>query len=279
MLLTRPGHTRHDMPRYKLTVAYDGTEFHGWQKQRQGPDGPPLRTVQHVLEQAVRRLAREEVNLLGASRTDAGVHARGQVAAFTCERELPVEKVAVAVTSRLPDDLQVREARQVPLTFSPISDCTSKGYRYTVAYARGRHSPPPLFDRRYCAWTPYRLDVDRMNDAAQRLLGEHDFASFTRVNHGRDSTVRTVLDCSVNESGPLRCHIDISGTGFLYNMVRIVAGTLLEVGRGQLNPEAVPDILAARDREAAGPTMPPEGLCLMWIAYPEEAEHLDDDAP
>jgi len=254
------------MPRYKLTVAYDGTNFHGWQKQHP-PGEEPLRTVQDVLEAAVREVMREAVNVIGASRTDAGVHARGQVAAFSAESRMPGKRLRMAVNSRLPADVQVRRIQVVPADFAPIGDCTSKGYQYRLAFGRRHAALKPLFDRHITTWTAYDLDVDRMQSAARHLVGQHDFGSFTRVHHGRESTVRTVFACAVEQVATRRVVIDVSGNGFLYNMIRIIAGTLLEVGRGALEPDAIPDILAMKERTAAGPTLPPEGLCLMWVKY------------
>ncbi len=252
------------MPRFRLTVAYDGTDFHGWQKQSAEE---PLRTAQMVLEEAVRHTVQEPVNVMGASRTDSGVHARGQVAAFTCSLDFPPDRLAAAINSRLPDDMQVRDARVVPESFSPISDAIAKGYSYRIAHDRCDGRLPPLFARRTTFSTPYALDPSLMNDAARRIIGEHDFASFTRLNHGRETTVRTIFDCKVEAAGRRLCRIDVAGNGFLHNMVRIIAGTLLEVGRGKLSPEAIEGVLAARDRSAAGPTLRPEGLCLMWVDY------------
>jgi tRNA pseudouridine38-40 synthase len=281
------------MPRYKITIAYDGTDFHGWQRQHdkredstdraQSPGGAMsglsgdeteprhrrlLRTVQDVLERATREVVREPVSLLGASRTDAGVHARGQVAAFTTTREIPIERLPRAITSRLPRDVMVTRAEIVPEGFDPIRDAIAKGYQYRIMHSCATERRP-LFLRNFVTSTAYRLDPARMNEAARLLIGEHDFASFTRVAHGRESTVRTVYQCKVERTSMRRCHIDIVGNGFLYNMVRIIAGTLLEVGRGAIEPEHMPAILAARDRSAAGPTLAPNGLCLMWIRYPQ----------
>lgn len=257
------------MPRYKLTVAYDGTNFHGWQKQHP-PGEEPLRTAQGVLEATIQHVVREEIHLLGASRTDSGVHAKGQVAAFSTDKAFPVERLARAVTSRLPDDIQVLDAKEVPDSFNPIGDCTAKGYRYRIAHGHDLPKRKPLFDRCYTAWIAEPLDPVPMHEAAQHLVGEHDFASFTRLHHGRESTVRTVDECSVSAISRHRLRINVSGNGFLYNMVRIIAGTLVEVGRGKFKPDDVPTILATRDRAAAGPTLPPEGLCLMWIRYGNE---------
>ncbi len=295
------------MPRYKITIAYDGTDFHGWQRQHDtrnegphhedaahrpptpvggtadhtSPDSEsfdsapdlaptprrPLRTVQHVLEHAIREVVREPVIVTGASRTDAGVHARGQVAAFTTTREIPVEKLPRAITSRLPGDVIVRKAEIVSESFDPIRDAIAKGYRYRIVHSCATEQRP-LFNRHFVTSTAHRLDPARMNEASRLLIGEHDFASFTRIAQGRESTVRTIYQCKVDRTSKRRCHIDVVGNGFLYNMVRIIAGTLLEVGRGAMEPERMPEILGARDRSAAGPTLPPNGLCLMWVRYP-----------
>ncbi len=307
------------MPRYKLTVAYDGTDFHGWQKQEpvapdlSDPAAPKLpdahetlehrpgrvalRTVQHVLEQAVRETIREPIILTGASRTDSGVHAMGQVAAFTSEPDADkgvgwpetrgCDSLVRALNARLPDDLLVRAAEVVGDAFNPIGDCVSKGYSYTLHLSQQR----PLWDRRTVFHTWHELDLQRMRRAAKHLIGEHDFAALAAANHGRQTTVRTIFDCSVTELSPplppggegrgegapsssgvfpaRRLRIDVSGNGFLYNMVRILAGTLQEVGRGRIDPNRIPAILESKDRTGAGPTLPPEGLRLEWIRYGE----------
>ncbi len=293
------------MPRYKLTIAYDGTDFHGWQKQHPPaadhpelvPDQPPdpilgspgqgrvaLRTVQEVVEQAVRKVCRESVILTGASRTDAGVHAQGQVAAFTstpipeCGQGWPADRgtdrLVRALNGSLPRDVLIREAAIVPDDFDPITHAIEKQYSYTMATGE----PRPLFDRNFVYDTWHDLDPARMADAARHIVGEHDFAAFAQINHGRRTTVRTVFACDVTETesspGPgiepsKRIVIRVSGSGFLYNMVRIIAGTLFEVGRGKIEPEAVADIIASTDRTRAGPTLPPDGLRLEWIRYPQ----------
>lgn len=282
------------MPRHKLTIAYDGTDFCGWQKQEPPADVPlvsakalppdpgspaeegtiHLRTVQAVVERAVREVVREPVQLQGASRTDAGVHARGQVAAFTCSPEAwpesrGVDTLVRAINSRLPEDVLIRSVEVVADSFSPIGDCVSKGYSYTLHVSPHR----ALWDRRFVnhVWVP--LDVHAMNAAAAMFVGEHDFAAFAAAGHGRTSTVRRVLECGVSETerdsetGERRVRIDISGNGFLWNMVRIIAGTLVEVGRGKLKPEDVTAAIESRDRRRAGPTLPPQGLCLEWVNY------------
>jgi tRNA pseudouridine38-40 synthase len=254
------------------------------------PGRVALRTVQGVLEQAVRLTVRQEVELLGASRTDAGVHARGQVAAFSCapddDADTPIAPgtgwplsrgtaaLAAAINGRLPDDVLVLDASAVPASFDPVSAALHKTYTYTWAISRRR----PLWDRRTVAhlWRDPGLDVDAMNAAAAMLVGEHDFAAFAAAGHGRTSTVRSVLAAHVQPlpapaPNEQRLRLTITGTGFLWNMVRIIAGTLAEVGTGRRTPEQVATALASRDRARAGPTAPPEGLCLEHITYPGDA--------
>ena len=264
------------MPRHRILVAYDGTDFHGWQRQLR-PDVDELRTVQKVVEDAVFSVFHERVPVVGASRTDSGVHAIGQVAAFTTEKELPVERLAVALTGRLPDDVQVREATIVDEGFDPIGDARSKCYRYDFAIARPPATWPPLFERRTTYHTPYELDVEAMSEAAALLVGTHDVAGLAQKHHGRDNTVRTIHACEVSVPGTSRVRLEIVGNGFLYNMVRIIAGTLLEVGRGRTTPDRIPEILATGDRRLAGQTLPPEGLCLRWIHH-GPGEFPDGDA-
>lgn len=253
-----------------LTIKYDGFGFHGWQKQ-EPPDAEPLRTAQGVIESATRRAVREPVNVMGASRTDSGVHAEAQVAAFTVEEpRIPVDRLHRAINRYLDEDIAVTAAREVPLDFEPTWMPDRKAYRYSIHNALLR----PVFDRSrlYHFW--YDLDLDRMNDAAGRLVGEHDFESFANTAHGRESTVRTVFACGVSRMGE-RVFIDIEGSGFLYHMVRIIAGTLVEIGRGHWAPEYIDEILESRDRRLAGPTLEARGLCLQWIHYPDEALRID----
>ncbi|GAB4555281.1 MAG: tRNA pseudouridine(38-40) synthase TruA [Phycisphaerales bacterium] len=284
------------MPRYRLTIAYDGTDFHGWQRQPMDDDharrlgvepGGELRTVQGEVERAVRETLREPgINLLGASRTDAGVHALGQVAAFTSEPDpdrgvgWPAERgcdtLVRALNSRLDRDIVIRDADVTRDDFNPIADALTKEYTYTLAPGAVR----PLWQRRYAFHTWYDLDPVRMHNAAQHLVGEHDFVSFAQINHGRTTTERTIHACSVEHipadammANPLfvdphpLVRIRVSGSGFLYNMVRIIAGTLMEIGRGVIEADAIPGILASKDRRAAGPTLPPQGLRLEWIRH------------
>lgn len=270
------------MPRYKLTISYDGTEFCGWQKQEPpDPDDPTrrttLRTVQGVVEETVRDVLREDVVVMGASRTDSGVHALGQVAAFTSE---PIEDKGIgwpesrgtdslvkALNSKLPRDVLITGAEVVPHDFNPIGGATEKEYTYTIECGPVR----PLWDRAYVFHTWYELDLANMQQAAAAMVGEHDFAAFAQINHGRTTTVRTIFGCSVEHAqtdhGAVRFVVRVSGSGFLYNMVRIIAGTLMEVGRGKIAPEAIGFIIESKDRRNAGPTLPPQGLRLEWIRY------------
>jgi tRNA pseudouridine38-40 synthase len=195
------------------------------------------------------------------------VHARGQVAHFDAATRIPIERLAKAINSRLPDDIDVLHAEPVPEEFDAIGSTKSKQYRYRLYHSERR--PLSLRNYVYHCWTP--LDVARMNDAARRLIGTHDFSGFTTLHHDRKTTVRTIYDCHVEQPPELapEVHIVVSASGFLYNMVRIIAGTLLEVGRGRFAPEYVDAILKeGRDpRKPAGPTLPATGLWLEWIRY------------
>lgn len=253
-----------EVRRFKLTVAYDGSKFHGWQRQtlpaEQG--GGSLRTVQGVLEEALRRLLGQPILVRGASRTDAGVHAMGQVAVFDAACPIPLENLVKATNSRLPHDVDVREAEVVDRTFD-VADAITKQYRYRIWNTTRR--PLGIRHMVYHFWTP--VDVDRMNDAAARLVGTHDFDGFATVGHGRLSTVRTIHACRIERVSGEEVQLVIEGDGFLYNMVRIIAGTLLEIGRGHWEPSRIEEILASKDRRLAGPTAPAPGLCLQWIRY------------
>lgn len=266
--------------RYRLTIAYDGTDFVGWQKQEPPvPGSVPdesgerprelLRSVQQTVEGAVRQVVRAPVVIIGASRTDSGVHAWHQTAAFTCPDDTPRppdERLALAINARLPDDVLVRAAVRTRDDFDPIGDCVVKGYRYRLHVSPDR----PLWDRRYVhhVWTS--PDDGAMAAAAGMLVGRHDFAGFAAAGHGRESTVRTVHACSVARPTADRVDFDVSADGFLWNMVRIIAGTILDVGLGRRTIEDVRRALETGERAAAGATLPAQGLCLMWARYPED---------
>lgn len=281
------------MKRILLTVAYDGTGYSGFQAQKSG-----VPTIERELNRALTELTGVETEVSGASRTDAGVHALCNLAVFDTESRIPPEKFANALNVRLPEQICVQDSREVPANFHPRFCDTVKTYDYVIYNAR---FPSPRRRRySYYSYTPF--DVERMRDAAQYLVGEHDFKSFCSIHTQAQTTVRTITGIEVIERpceeeriaenaaamppcgceteqestqaaaeavsarrtvSPREIVIRVSGTGFLYNMVRIIAGTLMEAGRGALAPEQIKVILNACDRSKAGPTAPPEGLTLV----------------
>ena len=272
----------------KLTVVYDGSEYHGWQIQ------PGLKTIQGVLTEAIQELIGGEVRVFGASRTDAGVSALGQVALVQIDSAIPVENLARAITGRLPADIAVAEAVEVPQGFDLIGAVKSKLYRYTIFTGRLR----PVLQIRHCWHLPTKLDVTAMAEAAKMLVGKKDFKSFASAADQRENSVRTILRCDVNSSCVVRdascekktqkfatdihntqyavhntqyendwVYVDVEGDGFLYNMVRNIVGTLVEVGVGRMLSEKIAEILEAKNRTAAGPIAPAAGLCLMCVKY------------
>ena len=250
------------MRRIKLTVAYEGTDYCGWQVQ---PNGT---SVQSVLDRALSTWLGEEIRTIGASRTDAGVHALGNVAVFDTEARMPGEKFAYALNTRLPEDIRIQESAEVPSEFHPRFTRTIKTYEYKIL---NRRFPDPLRRRDSFFWYG-SLDLEKMKEAALCIEGTHDFRSFAAAGgntfENGGSTVRTVYKTELwNENDMI--HFRITGNGFLYNMVRIIAGTLLEVGKGNLKPQDIPAIIEARDRSKAGPTARACGLTLLGIRYPE----------
>lgn len=244
------------MKRIKLTIAYDGTNYCGWQIQ---PNGI---TIEEVVNKALSKLTGEDILVIGASRTDSGVHAMGNVAVFDTKSTIPAEKMAVALNQRLPDDIVIVKSEEVPLDFHPrYCDC-SKTYEYHIINTR---IPVPT-KRLTNYFVSYVLDIDKMRQAASYLVGEHDFVSFCNVRTDVENTVRTITALDILTNGD-EITIRITGNGFLYNMVRIIVGTLIRVGRGFYEPEKVKEILDAKDRKAAGVTAPAHGLMLMEIKY------------
>ena len=244
------------MKRIKLIVAYDGTNYCGWQLQ---PNGV---TIEGVLNEALSGLTGEEIRVTGASRTDSGVHSLGNVAVFDTETRIPPEKISYALNRRLPEDIVVQESSEVSPDWHPRHCDSRKTYEYRILNRKF-----PLPTRRLDTFFVYReLNVEKMRRAAGYLEGTHDFRSFCSVNTAVESTERTIYRCSVEKSGDI-ITICVTGSGFLYNMVRIIAGTLLQAGMGQLDPEDMPAILEARNRTAAGPTAPAHGLTMIGIEY------------
>jgi len=256
------------MRNFKLTLAYDGAAFYGWQRQ------PGFRTVQDTVEQAVRRVVRHQIYIFGAGRTDSGVHAAGQEANFFTLSGLPPQTLFHAIGSRLPKDCTLINLTQVPLAFHATQSAVSKLYRYRVFNAHGRPVEHLLHNCTYHVWQP--LDLPAMRKAAALLVGTHDFSAFAASGNQRTTNVRTILRCDIYRVG-LELRFDVIGTGFLYNQVRNMVGTLLEFGRGKWPPEHMTHILASLDRRQAGPTAPARGLCMRWVRY--NLANLPPDPP
>lgn len=244
------------MKRVKLVVAYDGTNYHGWQVQDNGI------TIEEVLNRTISELVQEDIKVIGASRTDAGVHACGNVAVFDTESRIPGDKFSFALNQRLPEDIRIQKSCEVDADFHPRYADTVKTYEYNILNRRFELPTKRL----YAAFCYYPMDIERMNQAAAYLVGEHDFKSFCSAGAQVQTTVRTIYAVNVTKQDDM-VHIRITGNGFLYNMVRIIAGTLMQVGTGLMEPEQVKEILEARDRSKAGPTAVAKGLTLVEIRY------------
>lgn len=245
------------MRRVRLFVAYDGTDYCGWQVQ---PNGI---TVEEVLNRELGRLTGEDIHIIGASRTDSGVHALMNVAVFDTDSSIPPERMAYALNQRMPEDIVITKSDEVGADWHPrYQDNVRKTYEYHI------YNAPVLnpLKRKYSAFVSFHMDVEKMRRGAAYLVGEHDFVSFCNVRTNVSDTVRTVEDITVTENGA-DIVIRITGNGFLYNMVRIIAGTLIRVGRGFYEPEKVREILEEKKRTAAGVTAPACGLVLVEIEY------------
>jgi len=256
---------------FKMTVAYDGTRYAGWQVQLR------RQTVQGALEKAIAQVANERVRVTGSGRTDSGVHAIAQVASFSLSRwRARAEDLARALNSKLPPDIAVRKLRDAAADFHAIRDAVGKRYRYQLQIGGGRDA----FEYRYRWHLPGPIDVAAMQAAAERLRGRHDFASFQAAGSDRKTTVRDVRALEIIDQGAVggagqgsddpavqRLAIEVEADGFLYNMVRNIVGTLVEVGRGKRTPAWASEVLAACDRTVAGPTAPPHGLFLLRVDY------------
>ena len=245
------------MRNIKLIIAYDGSAYHGWQIQT-----ADLPTVQAVLKDIIQHVVRHPIDLIGVSRTDAGVHAEGQVANFQTDCDIPVDRLRLAINSRCPPDIAIRQAEEVPLDFHAGFAAISKLYRYRVYNSSDK--PVHLVNKVYHYWRD--LDVEKMSAAAALLVGKHDFAGFASASGRRGSTERTLFRCDVYRQDP-EVIFEIEGDGFLYNMVRNIVGTLLEIGRGHWPIERIDHILTTCDRQNAGPTAPAPALTLMWVKY------------
>ncbi len=242
--------------RIRLVVAYDGTNYHGWQLQKNG------NTIEQELNKALSSLLGEEIAVIGASRTDAGVHALGNIAVFDTISPIPAEKYSYALNQRLPEDIRIQNSDQVENDWHPRHQNSKKTYEYRIYLGE---FPMPV-KRLYTLHCYHALSVEAMEEAARYLVGEHDFKSFCQVNAQVESTVRTLYEVTV-EKKEQELVIRVCGNGFLYNMVRIIAGTLIEVGQGKRKPEELAGIIEKKDRSAAGPTAPPQGLILMKYEF------------
>ena len=270
------------MKRIILKIAYDGTNYVGWQIQKNGI------AVEKVINEHLSKLLKEDIVIIGASRTDSGVHARGNIAVFDTETKIPPEKISLALNQSLPSDIKIVSSKEVEADFHPRHrDCT-KTYEYT--FLNSRYADP--LKRLYAAYTYYELDIEKMKEASKFLIGEHDFTAFSSAGGQQLSSIRTInwikieeekLNKSFDENGnltdlkeenkdehffePKLVKITVNGNGFLYNMVRIIAGTLMKVGQNVYPPEYVKEILDSKDRALSAPKAPAEGLTLLEIKY------------
>ena len=245
----------------KLTLAYDGTHYAGWQYQ------PGQTSIQETLEEALFRITGEKIRVTASGRTDAGVHALGQVVSLSTSSRLSSDVLRRALNAELPRDIAVLAAEEAPEGFHAIRDAIQKRYRYFI------HDGPvrDVFRRHHVWHLPFRLDAEAMHEAAQALCGMHDFSSFESSGAPRSSSVRTVTEVLVARGAggepPQIVTIDVEADGFLYNMVRAIVGTLVEVGKGDRPREWIAEVLAAKNRRSGGQTAPPQGLFLLWVQY------------
>lgn len=254
------------MKRVKLVIAYEGTNYYGWQIQ------PEDITIESVLNKAILDLTGEEIRVIGASRTDSGVHALGNVAVFDTESVIPAERMARALNARLPSDIVIQSSMEVPLDFHPRYQDTRKTYEYV--YYNADYDNPVTSRHHHFVYVP--LDVERMNQAAQYFVGEHCFISFCSKGSQAVTFDREIYECSVTQSGRY-ITMRVKGNGFLYNMVRLMAGTLLEIGRGKRKPEWVVEILSQKKKVKTGPKLPAKGLTLIEIEYMEQTKKVENE--
>lgn len=239
-----------------LTIEYDGTNYFGWQRQ------PNKKTIQGVMEEAIKKITGEDVNLVGSGRTDRGVHALNQKANFKTESKIPIEKFPLALNSVLPNDISIKDAAEVSFDFSARYNAKQKTYKYLIY----NHKTRPAILRNYVYHFPYELDIASMQKACEYFIGEYDFSSFCSSGSETNSKVRRIFNCYLTFENDCIA-IYITANGFLYNMARIIAGTILEVGVGKIKPTDIPLIIESKDRTRAGKTLPPWGLYLVDVVY------------
>lgn len=244
------------MRNIKLTIEYDGKDFNGWQKQ------PNKLNIQGEIERAIKDITGEEVDLIASGRTDAGVHALGQVANFKTDSNIPVEKTPIALNTKLKRSIRILVAEEVDERFHSRYNCKKKTYRYVINNSANGTAIYRNLEYNFSQ----KLNVDKMNEAVKYFIGEHDFKGFKASGTSSKSSVRTIYDAKVYKNGD-RVNIELTGNGFLYNMVRIIAGTLIEVGIEKILPEQITDIINSKERTKAGKTLPPNGLYLVKVEY------------
>lgn len=245
------------MRNIKLVIEYDGKEFNGWQKQ------PTKLNIQGTIEQVIKNITGEDVDLMASGRTDAGVHALGQVANFKTNSNIPVDKIAIAINSNLKKSIRIISAEEVEERFHSRLTCKRKTYRYIINNSEFSSA----IYRNLETHIPQKLDVEKMKIATKYFEGEHDFKAFKASGTSSKSSVRTIYKAEIIEAEKNRIYIELTGNGFLYNMVRIISGTLVNVGLGKIEPEEIKKIIKLKDRNLAGKTMPPNGLYLVNVEY------------
>ena len=245
------------MRNIKLVIEYDGKEFNGWQKQ------PNKLNIQGEIEQAIERITGEKVDLMASGRTDAGVHAIGQVANFKTNSNMPIEKFPIALNANLKKSIVIKSAEEVEERFHSRLNCKRKTYRYVINNSKYGTA----IYRNLETHIPIKLDIQKMQQAIKYFEGEHDFKAFKASGTSSKSSVRTIYKAEVLDAGNERIYIELTGNGFLYNMVRIISGTLVDVGLGKIEPEEIENIILSKDRQYAGKTLPPQGLYLLTVEY------------
>ena len=246
------------MRNIKLVIEYDGKDFNGWQKQ------PNKLNIQGEIENVIANITKEEVELIASGRTDAGVHALGQVANFKTNSQIPIEKFPIAINSQIKNSIRIKSAEEVDERFHSRFNCKRKTYRYVIDNSKYGSA----IYRNLSYHVPTKLNVEKMKKAIKYFEGEHDFKAFKSSGTSSKSSVRTIYKAIINEKNE-NIIIELTGNGFLYNMVRIIVGTLVEVGLGKIEPKEIPDIIESKDRQRAGKTLPPQGLFLLEVEYDE----------
>ena len=245
------------MRNIKLVIEYDGKDFNGWQKQ------PNKLNIQGEIERAIKQITGEEVDLTASGRTDAGVHALGQVANFKTNSNIPIEKIPIALNSNLKKSIVIKSAEEVEERFHSRLNCKRKTYRYIINNSRYGTA----IYRNLETHIPMKLDIQKMQEAVKYFEGEHDFKAFKASGTSSKSSIRTIYKAEVIDAGNEKIYIELTGSGFLYNMVRIISGTLVEVGLGKIEPSEIQTIIESQKRENAGKTLPPQGLYLVNVEY------------